>query len=193
MSRDDYATRKSPSNSSATSRRSVSTNRWTTAFLSAASRSRVKSSMSEASRRAGRWTFWQLYRENAGDGKSGSNPAPSRPGAAIMRDAERLSARNGAQYLQTVDDWKEPRLPTQTVLRPDTRCIIAGEQRFARFCRMPTNIWAVLMNMRQRLAYPVGDFARALEGVKCHRRRFSAHENSRSAACQFDALKPVSV
>ena len=133
MSRDDYATRKSPSNSSATSRRSVSTSRWTDCWhICAISGRRVESSMSEVSKRTGRLTRCQRFPGKTPEMASQAViQRQAGRGAAIMRDAEKALGTNGAQYLQTVDELEKPRLPTQTVLRQDTRCVIAGERRIA--------------------------------------------------------------
>ena len=82
-------------------------------------------------------------------------------GAAIMRDAEKALGTKGAQYLQTVDELEKAAIanskPFYDQLR-DVSLPVSGGLRES--CRMPANIWAVLMNMRQRLAYPGVDCAR---------------------------------
>ena len=82
-------------------------------------------------------------------------------------------------------------MPTQTVLRQTTRCVIAGERRIARCLQSAKNIRAARMNTRQTLGI-TGRGPREALKRKCRRRRFSAHETAVEVPLsRFDALPAV--
>ena len=77
--------------------------------------------------------------------------------------------------------WKEPRLPTQTVLRPD-RDVSLPVSGSLREVLQDANKY---LGGADEYTAALGISSRGLRGTgrrKCHRRRFSAHENSRNAA-----------